>query len=174
MYITFFANFNTICWLLFGTLIAASIACGISWIQIRRLSRTYKANILFNLDRKYDDMSEGREIFHKFIKGIKDEIEKSKMIEREILPDDVASEIKIMENDDVKRYCEIKKVLDFCELIGYFEDANYISIKDVKALWMPAIVQWGEPLRKYIEKRQEREGKETYRYFQRLYEKLKD
>lgn len=80
--------------------------------------------------------------------------------------------MQIWENEDADEYSKIKQVLDFCEYVSYLMISKYLSLKEVKALYVPAILDWGKWFKPYIVHRQEKAGEDVYKYFMLAYKKL--
>jgi hypothetical protein len=174
MIANWFANLDPVCWILVVTAIIAAVGCRIAHSQLRNLSKTSKANVLFNLEKKYDDIIEGRKTVHSLVTQIKKRAGTKNLgrEEEDELISEITSQMERWENEDATEYSEIKKVLDFCEYIGYLMISKYLSLEEVKALYVPAILNWGRWFQSYIAHRQKWEGEDVYKYFMLAYQKL--
>jgi len=172
MIANWFANSDPVCWILLVTAIIAAFGCWIAYSQLRNLSKTSRANVLFNLEKKYDDIIEGRKEVHTLVTRIKKRLGVENSGREEELISEIASQMQKWESEDATEYSEIKKVLDFCEYIGYLLISKYLSLEEVKALYVPAILNWGRWFQSYIVHRQKREGEDVYKYFMLAYQKL--
>lgn len=172
MIANWFANLDAMCWILLFAAIIAAVGCYIALRQLHNLSKTSKANVLFNLEKKYDNIYEGRRAVHTLVAQIKKRLGIENSEREEELISEITSQMQIWENEDANEYSKIKQVLDFCEYIGYLMISKYLSRKEVKALYVPAILNWGKWFKPYIVYRQEKEGKDVYKYFMLAYKKL--
>ena len=75
MIANWFANLDEMCWILIVATIIAAFACYVAHRQLRDLSKTSKANVLFNLEKKYDDIYEGRKAVHTLVTQIKSKLD---------------------------------------------------------------------------------------------------
>ena len=172
MIANWFANLDEVCWILLVTVIIACVGCYIAHRQLRNLAKTSKANVLFNLEKKYDDIYEGRKAVHTLVTQIKNRLGIGNLEREDELISEITSQMQIWENEDANEYSKIKQVLDFCEYIGYLMISKYLSPKEVKALYVPAILSWGKWFKPYIIQRQKKEGEDLYKYFMLAYKKL--
>ena len=172
MIANWFANLDEMCWILIVATIIAAFACCVALRQLRNLSKTSKANVLFNLDKKYDDIYEGRKAVHTLVTQIKSKLDIKNSEKEEELISEITSQMQIWENEDADEYSKIKQVLDFCEYVSYLMISKYLSLKEVKALYVPAILDWGKWFKPYIVHRQEKAGEDVYKYFMLAYKKL--
>lgn len=172
MIASWLAGLDSVCQILLIAVIIAGIACWVAFKQLRSLSKTSRENFLFNLDKKYDDIYSGRKAVHTLEVNIKNKMAAEHSEGEDKLISEITSQMKIWEEVDADEYSEIKKVLDFCEFLGYLTVSKYLHPKEVKALYGPAFLEWGKLFKPYIEQRQKREGEEVYKYFMLAYKKL--
>ena len=171
--VSWFAGLNDVCRLLLITATITGIACFVAYKQLRSLSKTSKESFLLNIDKKYDDIYLGREAVHELVKRIENEmIAKNSKVDEDKLISRITGEMQQMEQEATDEYSLIKQVIDFYEFIGYLMISKYLKTKEVKALYVPALLDWGKWFVPYILKRQEREGKELYKYVILAYKKL--
>lgn len=135
--------------------------------QIKLLSKSNRANILFELDKKYDDIFDARIKTVEFVNSIKASTDEEKFISE--LTTKLGEEFN---KQDKEIYKHISQVLDFCESVGFFMNSGYIDESDVKGLWVPAFLTWGRWFKSHVEIRQKEEGEEVFKNFMLAYEEL--
>lgn len=172
MIANWFANLDEMCWILLVAAIVAAFGCYIAYRQLCNLSKTSKANVLFNLEKKYDDIYEGRKAVHTLVTEMKNRLDIEDSEREKELISEITSQMQIWENKGADEYSKIKQVLDFCEYVGYLMISKYLSPNEVKALYVPAILNWGKWFKPYIIQRQKKEGEDLYKYFILAYNKL--
>jgi hypothetical protein len=167
------------CWLLLGGVIVAAIGLFVAYRQLRHVSqqlsllrKSSKANVLFELDRKYEDIFSGRKAARELADEIKERVVAENSEREYKFLEDLTNELEKIREKDSNKYFNIKQVFDFCEVIGYFTICEYIDREDVDGMWGPAIKTWGYWFKEHIVRRQKQEGEDVYKYFILLSEKL--
>jgi len=170
---------DTTCWVLLGAVIVALSGVIIAYRQLCRVSeqlglvrKSSTASILFELDRKYDDIFDARKAARELADGIKDRIATEGVEGEEKFLSELTREMEESWENNKDQYFLIKKVFDFCESVGFLMTSGYIDLNDVHGLWGPAINTWGHWFKRHITWRQEREGEDVYKYFIVAYEEL--
>ena len=163
------------CWILLAGVLVAGGALFIAWRQLRSLSTqiqllstSNRANILFELDKKYDDIIDARIKAREFIDKIKASTSEEKFMGE--LTNKLGEEFNKQKKET---YRNISQILEFCESVGFFMNSGYITRSDVTGLWIPAYTTWGFWFKPHIEIRQKEEGEELFKQFMLAYEELK-
>lgn len=163
---------DVICWILLGGVIVAGVGLFVAYRQLchvsdqlRLLRGSFRASILFELDRKYDDIFEGRKAARELADDIKGKMTAGGLEGEDEFLTELTSTLEEIWTSDKNRYFLIKQVFDFCEAVGYLMVCEYIELNDVDGLWGPAIKTWGHWFERHIAWRQQREGEDVYKYF---------
>ncbi|MHB8085239.1 MAG: DUF4760 domain-containing protein [Dehalococcoidia bacterium] len=127
--------------------------------QLHLNEKAHTASILFELDKRYEDIYDGRKMCH----NVEIRVDPNCGQERKMAQlASILSDIKANKPDD---YFCIRKVFDFCETAGFLMEHQYISETDVCDMWGPSISSWGKMFKYHIMARQTEEGGTLYEYF---------
>jgi len=167
------------CWILLGGVIIAAIGLCIAYRQLGHVSeqlgllrKSSTASILFELDRKYDDIFEARKSARELAEDTKTRMVADGLEGEDKFLLELTSKLEEIWTNDKRKYYLIKQIFDFCEAVGFLMSSGYIDTNDVEGLWGPAIKTWGHWFKPHIAHRQQEEGEDIYKYFILGWEKL--
>lgn len=160
------------CWILVAGVLIAAVGLGFTYVQIKKVSeqlsllkKSFDASVLFEIDRKFEEIAEARAFVREIAEAVLFEAEKNKLSNEEYHDHLTKKWMDFRNASNKDDYKEIRKVLDFCESVGFYAENEYVSHKDICNLWGEAISTWVDWFRGYIEYRQkEVKNKFVYRY----------
>ena len=117
--------------------------------------RSSRAELLVRLDTVYGEIVDARRAVADLLKECKKQYPNDVAKCQRILADELSRLRTSQQKADTKRYYNMRKVLDFGELVGFLVvERELIHLDDIKGLWGTALKEWANQFTTHIEELQ--------------------
>ena len=114
--------------------------------------RSGRAELLVRLNRIYGEIVDARRDWWDSVRQCKEHHPTDLAECRREFADELGKLRTSHEEDDTKRYYNLRKILDFGELVGFLVvERELLGVDDVKGIWGTALREWANWFRIHIE-----------------------